>query len=169
MSESQKKSLTTQVYSIYIQATPETIWQSITDPEWNSRYGYQAPQFYELKPGGKYEVRPNDYMKQLGLPDIILDGEVLQVNPPFLLVQTYRFLFNADTEAEGFSKVTWEIEQVHKDFCKLTLTHELDGMPQMAAMVASTFSESGAGGWQWIISDIKSLLETGKIMGEWTG
>ena len=34
---------TTQVHRVYIKATPERIWQAITDPEWNGRYGYSAP------------------------------------------------------------------------------------------------------------------------------
>ncbi len=34
----------------------------------------------------------------------------------------------------------------------------------MAAMVASKFSVTGGGGWNWILSDLKSLLETGKTL-----
>ena len=44
------------------------------------------------------------------------------------------------------------------------MTHELEGAPIMAGMVASKFSEQGAGGWAWILSDMKSVLETGKPM-----
>ena len=44
------------------------------------------------------------------------------------------------------------------------MTHELEGAPIMAGMVASKFSEQGAGGWAWILSDMKSLLETGSSM-----
>ncbi len=46
----------------------------------------------------------------------------------------------------------------------LTLTHELEGAPIMAALTATPFSEMGGGGWNWILSDLKSLLETGKTM-----
>jgi hypothetical protein len=46
----------------------------------------------------------------------------------------------------------------------LSVTHELGGAPIMASMVASKFSETGAGGWNWILSDLKSLLETGSAM-----
>jgi hypothetical protein len=45
------------------------------------------------------------------------------------------------------------------------VTHELEGAPMMAAMVSGKFSEMGGGGWAWILSDLKSLLETGKRMG----
>ncbi len=43
---------TTQVYRVWIRATRDKIWQAIVDPEWNTRYGYAAPGFYELKAGG---------------------------------------------------------------------------------------------------------------------
>ena len=33
---------TTQVYRVYIKATPEAIWDAITKPEWTERYGYAA-------------------------------------------------------------------------------------------------------------------------------
>ncbi len=41
-----------QVHSVYIRATAERIWQAITDPEWNGRYGYDTPSTFELRPGG---------------------------------------------------------------------------------------------------------------------
>ena len=49
-------------------------------------------------------------------------------------------------------------------FSRLTVTHELEGAPIMAGMVASKPSEMGAGGWAWILSDMKSVLETGSSM-----
>jgi hypothetical protein len=45
------------------------------------------------------------------------------------------------------------------------VTHELEGAPIMAGMVASPFSEMGTGGWTWILSDLKTALETGAAMG----
>jgi uncharacterized protein YndB with AHSA1/START domain len=90
---------------------------------------------------------------------------VLEVEPPRKLVQTYRFLFSDEHRAEGFSRVTWEIVSTASGFSRLTVTHELDGKPIMASMVASKFDEAGSGGWNWILSDLKSLLETGKAMG----
>ncbi len=52
------KSTATQVYRVYIQATPEAIWQAITDPEWNHKYGYSCRAEYELRPGGATELMP---------------------------------------------------------------------------------------------------------------
>ena len=65
---------------------------------------------------------------------------------------------------EGFTRITWEIVPTKSGFCRLTVTHELEGAPIMASMVGSPFSEQGAGGWSWILSDMKSLLETGAAM-----
>ncbi len=66
-------------------------------------------------------------------------------------------------DAKGFTRVTWEIEKVSANFSRLTVVHELEGAPIMAQMVANKFSEMG-GGWAWILSDLKSLLETGSSM-----
>jgi uncharacterized protein YndB with AHSA1/START domain len=104
-------------------------------------------------------------MASMGLPDPMIDGEVLEVDPPKKLVQTYRMLFSPEQKAEGFTRLTWEIEETQSGFCRLTVTHELEGAPLMAGMVASKFSETGTGGWMWILSDLKSVVETGKSMG----
>ena len=66
--------------------------------------------------------------------------------------------------AEGFSRLTWEIEGPGQDgVCRLTVTHELAGMPSLFAMTSgdNEFGEMGGGGWPWILSDLKTLLETG--------
>jgi hypothetical protein len=90
----------------------------------------------------------------------------VESDPPRKLVQTYRFLFNEATKSEGFTRLTWEIEPTQSGFSRLTVTHEVEGAPIMAAMLASRFSEEmGTGGWNWILSDLKTLLETGAAMG----
>jgi hypothetical protein len=55
---------------------------------------------------------------------------------------------------------------VSATFSRLTVTHELENAPIMSGMVTSKFSEEGAGGWHWILSDLKTLLETGTTMGD---
>ena len=162
---------TTQVHRVYIRATPERIWQAITDPEWNGRYGYSAPAEYELRAGGGYRSFATVEMKQSAasmgweLPEIIVDGEVLEVDPPRRLVQTWRMLMDPTAAAEGFSRLTWEIEGPGGDgVCRLTVTHELAGMPSLFAMTSgdNEFGAMGGGGWPWILSDLKTLLETGE-------
>ena len=162
---------TTQVHRVYIRATAERIWEAITDPGWNGRYGYSAPGEYELRSGGAYRSRSTEDMKRFAadmgwpMPDVIVDGEVLEVDPPRRLVQTWRLLMDPTTAAEGFSRLTWEIEGPGQDgVCRLTVTHELAGMPSLYAMTSGNneFGEMGGGGWPWILSDLKSLLETGE-------
>jgi uncharacterized protein YndB with AHSA1/START domain len=154
----------TQVYEIYIKATTQKIWDTITNPEWNVKYGYQGKMEYDLRPGGAFKAYANAGMLAMGLPEIMIDGEVLEADPPRKLVQTYRSLFNDATRAEGFTKITWEIEVANNNFSRLTVIHELGNAPIMAEMVSSKFSEMGAGGWSWILSDIKSLIETGSTL-----
>ena len=121
------------------------------------KYRYQGAVEYELHPGSAYQAHGTPQMRAIGLPDVVVDGVVEQADPPKKLVNTYRFLFSDANKAEGFTRVTWEIEKVAAGFSRLTVVHELEGAPIMAGMVASKFSEQGAGGWAWILSDLKSL------------
>ena len=164
MSTDTKASVTTQVYEVYIRATPQAIWDAITSPEWTVKYGYKSVIEYELRPGGAYRAHSTPDMQAMGMPDVVVDGHVQEADPPRRLVHTYRFLFSEEMKAEGFTRITWEIERVSDGFSRLSVTHELEGAPIMASMVASKFSEMGAGGWAWILSDLKSLLETGSSM-----
>ena len=155
---------TTQVYEVYIKASPEAIWDAITSPEWTAKYGYQGPAEYELRPGGTYRVRASPEMLAMGIPEVIIDGVVEEADPPRKLVHTFRFLLPEESKAEGFTRVTWEIEKVHSNFSRLRVIHDVEGAPMMAAMISSKFSEEGTGGWAWILSDMKTLLETGRTM-----
>ncbi|MEU4425825.1 SRPBCC domain-containing protein [Actinoplanes sp. NPDC024001] len=163
---------TTQVYRVWIKASPEKIWTAITDPGWNARYGYAAPQFYELNKGGRFHSTATREMKDYAaangfeIPDTIVDGEVLEAEPPRRLVQTWRMLMDPTTAAEPFTTLTYEIEDAGPGVCRVTVTHELAGAPAHAAMVAGSpeAAAEGGGGWAWVLSDLKSLLETGKTM-----
>ncbi|WP_306208762.1 SRPBCC domain-containing protein [Actinoplanes sp. RD1] len=165
--------LTTQVFRVWIRSTPEKIWTAITDPEWTVKYGYAAPAYFELKPGGSYKSVPTremrDFAKENGwpMPDVIVDGEVLESDPPRLLKQTWRMLMDPATAGEPFTTLTYLIEELKSQpgVCRLTLTHELTGAPATSTMVAgSPLDEAGGGGWAWVLSDLKSLLETGTAM-----
>lgn len=101
----------------------------------------------------------------MGMPEVVVDGEVIEADPPRKLVRTWRFLWDPELVAEGFSHVTWEIEEDDGGVTRLTVTHELDGAPKTAAQVASVARlHEGGGGWSWILSDLKTLLETGKAL-----
>lgn len=78
---------TTQVYRVYIKATPEAIWSAITQPEWTEKYGYGGRAEYELRPGGKYRLKAPPAMLEMGAPEVMLDGEVIEADPPRKLVR----------------------------------------------------------------------------------
>jgi uncharacterized protein YndB with AHSA1/START domain len=157
---------TTQVYRVYIKATPEAIWDAITKPEWTARYGYTGYVDYDLRPGGHYKVRPTEEFKAAApfpMPDVIIEGEVLEADPPRKLVTTFRMLMDPRVAAEPFTRVTHEIKEGEGGVCSLTLIHELDGAPTLAALVRGDWEDQGAGGGHaWVLSDLKTLLETGK-------
>jgi uncharacterized protein YndB with AHSA1/START domain len=153
---------TTQVYRVYIRATPEAIWDAITRPEWTERYGYGGRAEYELRPGGAYKAHASEEFLAAGAPEIVVDGEVIEADPPRKLVQTWRMAMDEQMAAEGFTRLTYEIEQREDGTAKLTVIHELEGAPQLATLVSGGMEDRGAGGgWSWVLSDLKSLLETG--------
>jgi uncharacterized protein YndB with AHSA1/START domain len=156
---------TTQVYRVYIKAAPEAIWAAITDPDWTDRYGYGGRVEFDLRPGGAYRTFASREMREMGAPEVIVDGEVVESDPPRRLVQTWRMLMDPGLEAEGFTRLTYEIEEVQHGGSRLTVTHELEGAPGLASLVAGEQESSGAGGgWAWVLSDLKTLLETGTAL-----
>lgn len=161
-----------QVYRVYIKATPEAIWEAITKPEWSAKYGYGGLVDYDLRAGGQAIVHANEGMKQYGTPDVIIDGEVLECDPPRKLVQTWRMLMDESMAAEGFTTLTYEIDPMgatqgwqNEGVTRLTVTHDLTDAPALASMVAGGHEESGAGGgWNEVLSGLKTLLETGSAL-----
>jgi uncharacterized protein YndB with AHSA1/START domain len=135
---------TTQVYQLYIRATPEAIWDAITKPEFTEKYFF----------GARISISPDHY-DSLG-PDGAVwgDAEVTEFDPPRRLVHGWRSLYDPEMAGEAESRVTWEIEP-QDGYSLLTVTHDrLDGAPKTAESV------SGAG-WMMVLSGLKTLLETG--------
>jgi uncharacterized protein YndB with AHSA1/START domain len=157
---------TTQVYRVYIRTTAERVWDAITNPEWTERYGYQGVADYDLRVGGRANSRPGAAMRAFeGVPETIIDGEFLEVDPPRRLVQTWRMLMDPTMAEEGFTRLTHEIEEIPGGVVKLTVIHELEGAPTLAFMLAGGREAEGAGGgWAWVLSDLKTLLESGSHM-----
>jgi len=151
---------TTRVYRIYIKATPQTIWDAITKSEWTEKYGYGGRSEITLTPGGLYKGYASDAMKAMGVPDVAVEGQILEVDPPRKLVQTWHPVWDPGVTAEPPTRLTWEIEEEY-GVSRLTVTHELAGAPIAEAMVAGEVPNAG-GGWVMVLSDLKTLLETGK-------
>ncbi len=161
---SHEHATTVQMYRTYIRATPEAIWEAITKPEWTLRYGYGMLVDYDLRPGGHFRALPNEGMKAFpGMPDVISDGEVLEVDPPHRLVQTWRMTMSPELAAERATRLTWEIEPARHGVTRVTVTHDVTGAPLWAATMAGENEAMGAGGgWSEVLSGLKTLLETGE-------
>ena len=130
----------TQVYSVFIKATPEQVWDAITKPEFTEKYFYGVP----------VSVTPETFDGGQSA-----QGTVFEFEPGRKLVHGWRALYDEDTASEPESRVTWEIEPQDGGLTKLTVVHDqLEASPKTA--------ESVAGGWSYILSGLKTLLETGE-------
>jgi uncharacterized protein YndB with AHSA1/START domain len=155
----------TQVYRIFIRATPQAIWDAITKPEWTQRWGYGLRDEYDLRPGGQYHGYANEGMVAMGMSGVIVDGEVIETDPPHKLVITWRMAVDPSMRSEGFTRLTYEIEDGRDGVSRLSVFHDVTGKPGYAAMIAGDKQGPGAGaGWTWILSDLKSMLENGAAM-----
>jgi uncharacterized protein YndB with AHSA1/START domain len=154
---------TTQMYRVFIKAPPEAIWEAITNPEWTARYGYNALNRYELRPGGSFSAKASPELQAVGMPEEVVDGQVIEADPPHRLVHTWRFLWSEEIAAEGPTQVAFDIKELGNGVCSLTVTHELENAPETAAMLAGE-AEGAGGGWAYVLSDLKSLLETGRAL-----
>jgi uncharacterized protein YndB with AHSA1/START domain len=138
---------TTQVYQVFIKATPELIWEAITKPEFTAKYFYGA--HIETTPERRQAFSP-DRSESWG------DDPVAEFDPPRRLVHVWRSLYDPDLAAEEPSRVTWEIEAQDGGFSSLTVTHDqLEGAPKTAQSVYGA-------GWMMVLSGLKTLLETGE-------
>ena len=68
--------------------------------------------------------------------------------------------FEDSQTAEPYTTLTWEIEAIDDQVSRLTVIHDTAGAPIHAALILGEHLE-GAGGWPFILSDLKTLLETG--------
>jgi uncharacterized protein YndB with AHSA1/START domain len=140
---------TTAVYEIYIKTTPERLWEAITDSEMRAKYNFGVGVSSDWTPGSRYQAA------HAGAGVRIADGENLEVEAPRRLVQSFNALWSDDVEAEGTSRVTWEIEPVGDDSCRLTVTHD---------QLREDANAEVYGGWPQILSGLKTLLETGESL-----
>lgn len=164
---------TTQVYRIYIKAAPQRVWDAITRPEWTAQYGYGGRGEYDLRPGGAYvgytsrEMKDGGAARGIHVPDVAIEGEVLEVEVPRRLVLKWHMAMDPNTAADSHTRLTYELDEIEAGVTRLTLTHELAGAPAAAQILAGKWEAQGAGGgWSWVLSDMKSVLETGKRLSD---
>jgi len=136
---------TTQVYQLYIRATPEAIWEAITTPEFTQRYFY----------GARIENTPEHHLSHGPGGEVWGETTTFDWDPPHRLSHGWSSMYDPDLATEPESRVTWEIAEQDGGYCLLTVTHDrLEGAPKTAASVS--------GGWMLVLSGLKTLLETGR-------
>ena len=138
------------VYQIIIKAPQERVWAAITTPEFTARYYYGSTLTTDLTVGS-----PFTYHMPNGAP--IVEGAVLASEPPTRLVHSYHSLWPPMNE-DAPTNVTWELEAMPGGVTKVTVVHE-DFERETA-----TYTGLQSGGWTWILSNMKTLLETGEPM-----
>ncbi len=137
------------VYVTYIRATPEKLWQALTEPELTRQYWCETWQDSAWKAGASWGIKVPDGR----VADV---GEILEIDPPRRLVVSWRHELSAELRAEGFSRATFELEQ-QGESVKLTVIHEMD-------KAGSKLIEAISQGWPAILASLKSLLETGESL-----
>jgi uncharacterized protein YndB with AHSA1/START domain len=136
----------TQIYQVFIRATPEQIWEAITNPEFTAKYFHGAR--IENRNGRRLALGPND--------EVWGDEPILEEDPPRRLVHAWLSRYDAEMAQEEPSRVTWEIEEREDGISLLTVVHDqLEGAPKTADSVSGT-------GWMYVLSGLKTLLETGE-------
>ena len=139
------------VNQVFIRAPQARVWEAITKPEFTARYFYGCVLKADLVVGGSFTYLTPDGSGTM------LEGQVLACDPPRRLVHSYRSLWGP-LAADAPTRVTWEVEAMPNDVTKLTVIHEdFDGE-------TATFKGLAGGGWAWILSSLKTLLETGEPM-----
>jgi uncharacterized protein YndB with AHSA1/START domain/DNA-binding transcriptional ArsR family regulator len=133
------------VYSVYVKAAPERIWQAITDGRETEQYYYGTRVDSDWQPGSPIVYHYPD-------GTVAADGQVLEIDPPRRLAMTFHARWDPEIEAEGPVRQTWEIEAAGPDASKLTVVTS-----GMGPKTAREF----AGGMVYIVSGLKTFLETG--------
>ena len=138
------------IYTIYIVATPEKVWQALTSAEFSRQYFFGNSVEIDLRVGGAYVVRTPDGA-------LHISGEVVECDPPNRLTVTFNVNWPALIEKLGPTLVTYEIEPAGAAV-RLTLTEAHD------RPISDDILAGGRQGWPAILSSLKSLLETGEAL-----
>ena len=135
------------VYVSYIRVPPEKLWQALTKPEIIAQYRFGMNVESDWNVGAAWKMYADGHLMDA--------GEILESVVPQRLVLSWRSEWSAEFKAEGNSKCVFEIEPTGPS-SKLTLTHSSE--PPNSKFIGAV-----AEGWPMVISNLKSLLETGEV------
>lgn len=136
------------VYTIYIESTPEKLWEALTSSEFSRRYWFGTELRTDWKIGSPFALVMNGTTTDV--------GEILEADPPRRLSYSFKHVLDDEMRNEQPSKVVFVLEPYGK-LVKLTLTHE--GFAE-----GSKLLDGISKGWPAIMSGLKSLLETGNAL-----
>ncbi len=136
------------VYVTYIRTTPQKLWSALTDEEFMKQYWFGMHCESQWRAGSPWKMVSGD-------GSITDAGEIVEADPPRRLAIRWRHQKNAEMRAEGDSLCTMELEP-NGTAVKLSITHSIERDPSKLIAAVS-------GGWPAILSNLKSLLETGSI------
>ena len=136
------------VYVSLIKTTPTALWEALTTPKFMKQYWAGCYIKTEWKAGAAWTLLYDDGR-------IADSGEILEFDPPKRMVLKWQNEWKPELKAEGYSRCTMELEP-EKEAVKLTITHVMERGD-------SKFIEAVSGGWPKVLSNLKSLLETGEI------
>lgn len=134
------------VYVTYIRTTPEKLWDALLKPEFTRLYWFGISQVSEWKKGAAWKLVYSDGRTSD-------TGEVLEIEKPKRLVIKWRNELQPEMKAEGYSQCAFDLDAAD-DIVRLTVTHEI-------GVSGSKFIAGISGGWPAVLSNLKSLLETG--------
>ncbi|ANN67547.1 SRPBCC family protein [Bordetella bronchialis] len=137
------------VYVAYIRTTPEKLWSALTDPAFMEQYWFGMHCESAWTAGSPWTLLSSDGR-------VFDAGEIVEADPPRRLAIRWQNEFRPELKAEGPSLCTMELEAV-EDAVKLSITHTIERDP-------SRLIEAVSGGWPKVISNLKSLLETGSAV-----
>ena len=138
----------TYVYVTYIRTTPEKLWSALTEPKFIEQYWFGMQCESAFTPGSPWTMRS-------GTGQLYDTGEIIEVDPPRRLVIRWEHQNRPELKAEGAALCTMELEPFG-GAVKLSVTHSIEREP-------SKFIEAVSGGWPKVLSNLKSLLETGTV------
>lgn len=134
------------VYVTYIRTTPQALWAALTTPEFMARYWFGMKIDTDWTAGAPWRL--------VSAEGQVLDGgEVLECDPPRRLLLKWRHERRPELAAEGYALCAIDLEP-QDGAVKLTVTHAME-------RPGSRLIEAVSGGWPRILSNLKSLLETG--------
>lgn len=128
---------------IEVQAGPEAVWDGLTNPEKTRGYYYGTDILSDWKPGSRWTSESGD--------ELYLEGELIEVDPPHKIVQTFHVAIEEPAASDPRSRVTWEVTRIDAATTRVRMIHE--GMGEATRDYVE-------GGWEHILAGLKRVVES---------